>query len=105
VRAFFEKWDVLLTPTLAVPAFPINKHPEKVGGKPVPHRLWGFTPFTYPFNMAMSPAASAPAGFSRGGLPIGLHIIGRYGDEETVLAASAAFEKARPWAQHRPKGF
>jgi aspartyl-tRNA(Asn)/glutamyl-tRNA(Gln) amidotransferase subunit A len=105
VRGFFEKWDVLLTPTLAVPAFPINKHPERVGGKPVPHRLWGFTPFTYPFNMAMTPAASAPAGFSRGGLPIGLHIIGRYGDEETVLAASAAFEKARPWAQHRPKGF
>jgi Asp-tRNA(Asn)/Glu-tRNA(Gln) amidotransferase A subunit family amidase len=105
VREFFERWDVLLTPTLAVPAFPINRHPERIGGKPVPHRLWGFTPFTYPFNMAMTPAATVPAGFSRGGLPIGLHIIGRFSDEETVLAASAAFGEARPWAQHRPRGF
>lgn len=105
VREFFQRWDLLLTPTLAVPAFPINRHPERIAGKPVPHRLWGFTPFTYPFNMAMTPAASVPAGFSRGGLPIGLHITGKFGDEETVLAASAAFEQARPWAQERPKGF
>ena len=105
IRDFFTKWDLLLTPTLAVPAFPINQHPEKIGGRPVAHRLWGFTPFTYPFNMGMNPAASAPAGFSSGGLPIGLHIIGKFGDEESVFAASAAFEKARPWAQHRPKGF
>ncbi|MBI4305654.1 MAG: amidase [Chloroflexi bacterium] len=105
VRKYFETYDLLLTPTLAVPAFPINKHPETIGGMKVPHRLWGFTPFTYPFNMAMTPAASVPCGFSDGGLPIGLHIIGRFGDEETVLAASAAFEESRPWAQRRPKGF
>lgn len=47
-------------------------------------------------------AASVPAGFSSGGLPIGLHIVGGWGDEETVLAASAAFEQVRPWADKRP---
>jgi hypothetical protein len=44
----------------------------------------------------------SPAGFSSEGLPIGLHIVGRKGGEETVIAASAAFERVRPWIQHRP---
>ena len=73
-----------------------------IGGKEVPHRLWGFTPFTYLFNLTGNPAASAPAGFSSEGLPIGLQIIGGMKDEVTVLAASAAFEEARPWASKRP---
>ena len=105
VREFFETYDLLLTPTLAVPAFPIGEFPDTIGGQSVPDPLWGFTPFTYPFNQSGNPAATAPAGFSEDGLPIGLHIIGRWGDEETVLAASAAFEEARPWAQRRPPGF
>ena len=104
VTDFFTRYDLLLTPTLAVPAFPIDAHPETIGGSPVPHRLWGFTPFTYPFNMAGTPAATAPAGFSAGGMPVGLHLVGAVGDEETVLAASAAFEEARPWAGRRPPG-
>lgn len=104
VADFFTRFDLLLTPTLAVPAFPIDAHPETVGGSPVAHRLWGFTPFTYPFNMSGNPAASAPAGFSDSGMPVGLHIVGGVGDEETVLAASAAFEEARPWASRRPQG-
>ena len=48
------------------------------------------------------PAASVPCGMSSDGLPIGLHIVGLAGDEATVLAASAAFERARPWAHLRP---
>ncbi|HCI85252.1 MAG TPA: amidase, partial [Dehalococcoidia bacterium] len=59
-------------------------------------------PFTYLFNLTGTPAASAPAGFSAEGLPIGLHIIGDMKDEVSVLAASAAFEEARPWAEKRP---
>lgn len=50
----------------------------------------------------MSGKTNVPAGFSSGGLPIGLHIVGRKGGEEMVLAASASFEAARPWIQHRP---
>ena len=59
-------------------------------------------PFTYPINLIGHPATSIPCGFSSDGLPIGLHIIGRKGDEETVMAASAAFEQARPWIDTRP---
>ncbi|MDA1279924.1 MAG: amidase [Chloroflexi bacterium] len=102
VNEYFDSYDLLLSPTLAVPAFDIGKAPDVIGGKRVPHRLWGFTPFTYLFNLTGNPAASAPAGFSSGGLPIGLHIIGNMKDEVTVLAASAAFEEARPWADKRP---
>jgi aspartyl-tRNA(Asn)/glutamyl-tRNA(Gln) amidotransferase subunit A len=43
-----------------------------------------------------------PCGFTKDGLPIGLQIVGRRFDDVTVLRASAAFERARPWAQHRP---
>jgi aspartyl-tRNA(Asn)/glutamyl-tRNA(Gln) amidotransferase subunit A len=99
---YFGKYDLLLSPTLAVPAFDIGNEPEVIGGKKVPHKLWGFTPFTYLFNLTGNPAASAPAGFSSDGLPIGLHIIGDMKDEVSVLAASAAFEEARPWADKRP---
>ena len=99
---YFEKFDLLLSPSLAVSAFKIGEEPEVIGGKTVPHRLWGFTPFTYLFNLTGNPAASIPAGFSENGLPIGLQIVGDMGDEETVLAASAALEEAQPWADKRP---
>jgi aspartyl-tRNA(Asn)/glutamyl-tRNA(Gln) amidotransferase subunit A len=55
-----------------------------------------------PFNMTGQPAATAPCGFTKDGLPIGLQIIGRRFDDQTVLRASAAFEAARPWAGRRP---
>ena len=54
------------------------------------------------FNMTGQPASSVPCGFTKDGLPIGLQIVGRRFDDATVLRASAAFERARPWAQHRP---
>ena len=99
----FEEYDLLLSPTMPLTAFPVDKYPEEIGGKktePSPH--WGFLPFTHPINTIGHPAATIPCGFSSDGMPIGLHIVGRRGDEETVLAASAAFERARPWIQHSP---
>ena len=101
-RAFFASFDLLLTPTLAVPPFPIGEHPEEIDGTAVPHRHWGFTPFTYQFNMCGNPAASVPAGFTEHGLPVGLQIVGRLEEEAAVLAAPARFEEARPWAHMRP---
>lgn len=97
----FERFDLLLSPTMAVPAFPVGERPRSIAGREV-HPFWGFLPFTFPINMIGHTAASIPCGFSADGMPIGLHIIGRRGDEATVLAASAALERARPWAQHRP---
>ena len=100
-RALFETYDLLLTPTIACPPFPVGlDNPTEIAGKPVAAYAW--IPFTYPFNMTGQPASSVPCGFTKDGLPIGLQIVGRRFDDATVLRASAAFELARPWAQHRP---
>ena len=98
---FFDDYDLLLSPTMAVPAFRIEEFPDVIGGRAV-DPMWGYTPFTYPINMTGQTASSVPCGFSSAGLPIGLHIIGPKGAEVRVLRASAAFEAARPWAQHQP---
>jgi aspartyl-tRNA(Asn)/glutamyl-tRNA(Gln) amidotransferase subunit A len=100
-RAFFEKYDLLLTPTVACPPFAVGlDNPPEIAGKKIPP--YGWIPFTYPFNLTGQPAASVPAGFTRDGLPIGLQIVGRRFDDAGVLRAAAAFERVRPWAQHRP---
>ena len=97
----FEKYDVLLSPTMAVAAFPVGQNPTMIAGQEVDPFL-GFLPFTFPINMIGHAAASIPCGFSSDGMPIGLHIVGRRGDEATIIAVSAAFEQVRPWLQHRP---
>lgn len=100
-RRLFEKYDLLLTPTTARPAFAVGlDNATEIGGTPSPE--WAWTPFTYPFNLTGQPAASVPCGFTRDGLPIGLQIVGRRFDDATVLRASAAFEAARPWGHRRP---
>ena len=99
---FFEEYDLLLTPTTAVPAYPIGERPRDIMGQRV-NKLWGATPFTASFNLSGNPAASVPCGFSSDGMPIGLQIVGRWGDEMSVLRASAALEGARPWADRVPE--
>ena len=102
--AQFDKFDLLLSPTMATTAFPNEQYPEEIGGKePTTVPFWGFLPHTHPINTIGFTAASVPCGFDSDGMPIGLQIIGKPGDEETVLAASAAFERVRPWAHHRPR--
>jgi amidase len=66
--------------------------------------LWetGWVPFTVLWNITGQPAASVPAGFSAEGLPLAVQLVGRPGDEATVLALSAELEAERPWTQHRP---
>ena len=96
-----EEYDLLLTPTMSVPAFQVGQFPRVIDGQSVDPRL-GYMPYTPVFNLTGQPAASVPCGFTEDGMPIGLHIVGRRGEEETVLRASAAFEEARPWAHLRP---
>tara|TARA_B100001123_G_scaffold171278_1_gene197080 strand:- start:11445 stop:12860 length:1416 start_codon:yes stop_codon:yes gene_type:complete len=98
---FFDNFDLLLTPTMAVSAFPIDQRPSIIGGKTV-EPFWGFLPFTYPINMSGQTAASVPCGYSEDGMPIGLHIIGPRGSEAKVLQAAAAFEQAQPWDGVKP---
>ena len=97
----FETYDLLLSPTACFPAFPNGEWPGPAGKSAYPEQYWNGA-FTLPVNAIGHPAATVPAGFSHDGLPIGLHIVGRKGDEETILSASAAFERARPWIQRRP---
>jgi Asp-tRNA(Asn)/Glu-tRNA(Gln) amidotransferase A subunit family amidase len=96
---FLGKYDLLLTPTTAFPAFPIGAKSKLLGRGLI---NWGFTPFTPIFNLTYNPAATVPCGYSSDGLPIGLQIVGRIGEDAKVLKASADFEKARPWADKRP---
>jgi aspartyl-tRNA(Asn)/glutamyl-tRNA(Gln) amidotransferase subunit A len=99
---FMANYDLLITPTLAVPAFPLYMQgPEIIEGHMVSTGNW--LCFTYICNLTGQPAASVPAGFTKSGLPVGMQIIGRHLADRTVLAASGAFERARPWAQTWPK--
>lgn len=100
ITDLLETYDILLTPTLAVPPFEIDAFPTEIAGQAIdPRRGWLLT---QPFNMTGHPVASVPAGVSPDGLPIGLQIIGpRFGDA-AVLAASAAFERHRPWHDTYP---
>jgi aspartyl-tRNA(Asn)/glutamyl-tRNA(Gln) amidotransferase subunit A len=100
-RAFFETYDLLLTPTTTTAPFPLGiLYPTEIEGTPVDREP--SAAFTYPFNLTGQPAASVPCGFTKGGLPVGLQIIGRRFDDATVLRAAAAFEAARPWHHRRP---
>jgi aspartyl-tRNA(Asn)/glutamyl-tRNA(Gln) amidotransferase subunit A len=94
---FMQRYDLLLTPTLAVPPFPVHMQgPEIIDGRMVGSTEW--LCFTFPMNMTGQPAASVPAGFTKDGLPVGLQIIGRHLADASVLSAAAAFEAACPWA-------
>jgi amidase len=102
VRAFFETRDLWLTPTAAVPPFPIElPHAMEIGGKPAGKTLQR-SYLTYAFSLLGLPALSVPCGFTRDGLPIGLQIIGPPRHEADVLRAAAAFEAAQPWAHRIP---
>jgi len=100
LRRFFERYDLLLTPTLCLPAFPLGLvGPREVAGREVTHLGWTLC---YPFNYSGQPAISVPAGWTSSGLPVGLQIIGRRFEDALVLRAAATFEKLRPWAARRP---
>jgi aspartyl-tRNA(Asn)/glutamyl-tRNA(Gln) amidotransferase subunit A len=99
---FMADYDLLLTPTLAVPPFPLHMQgPEIIDGRMVPATAW--LGFTYPINLTGQPAATVPAGFTAEGLPVGLQIVGRHLADADVLRASAAFEAAAPWAGRWPR--
>ena len=94
LRDVFAEHDLLVSPTLSVLPFAHGEEPTEVDGVEVdPLRGWVLT---QPYNMSGHPAASIPAGFVDG-LPVGMQIAGRRHADGTVLAASAAFERERPW--------
>jgi aspartyl-tRNA(Asn)/glutamyl-tRNA(Gln) amidotransferase subunit A len=97
--AFHERYPLLLTPTLPIPAFQAGL--EVPPGWP--ERRWtSWTPFSYPFNLTQQPAASVPCGFTSDGLPIGLQIVGPRHADAAVLAAAHAYQQATDWHHRRP---
>lgn len=101
IYAVFNKYDVLLTPTVAVPPFVNGSYgPRDIAGVRASPLNW--MALTYAFNVTGQPAASVPCGWTDDGLPVGLQIVGRRHDDTTVLRTAAAFEKAFPWANKYP---
>jgi aspartyl-tRNA(Asn)/glutamyl-tRNA(Gln) amidotransferase subunit A len=97
--AFHERYDLLVTPTMPIPAFE--------AGREVPQgwhaeRWTSWAQFSYPFNMTQQPAATVPCGFTSSGLPVGLQIVGPRHADHRVLAAAKAYEDATSWSSHRP---
>lgn len=94
---FHRRHDLLLSPTLPLPAFEAGRLTPAHGRYGEDWTTW--TPFTYPFNLTQAPAISVPSGLTRAGLPAGLQIIGAFGADRLVLRAAAAFEAAMPFAR------
>ena len=93
MRQFMQRFDLLVTPSVAVPAF----EARPAGHQAMTHAsMLGWTPFSYPFNLTQQPAITVPCGLSTEGLPIGLQFVGPMFDDERVLRAARAFESACP---------
>src|SRR5712671_747311 len=97
---FHERYDLLLTPMMPVPALPVGRDLNDAAQE---EQWWDWSPFSYPFNMTRQPAASIPCGLTGAGLPIGLQIVGPLYAEDRVLRAARAFETTQP--ERRPPLF
>ncbi|MGM9998270.1 MAG: amidase [Candidatus Bruticola sp.] len=94
---FFERFDLLITPTMPITAFSANlERPDSINGQKI-STLFGWTPFTYPFNLTGQPAITVPAGLSAEGLPVGMQIIGPRGSDRFLLEVAQRFEELAPF--------
>jgi Asp-tRNA(Asn)/Glu-tRNA(Gln) amidotransferase A subunit family amidase len=92
LAAVFDEYDFVVTPTMACVAFEIGKRPTHIDGRPV-GSVWGPFPFTAPFNVTGSPAASLPCGFSEG-MPVGMQVVAPVNGEGDLLDICADIEEA-----------
>ncbi len=124
VAGFFARFDLLLTPTLAQPPLvlgslatrgaeaavlavaerlPIAKLLRRLGGvERIAAKAWSFTPNTAVWNATGQPACSVPMHWTAEGLPIGVQLVGRFGDEATLLRVASQLERAQPWRDRKP---
>ncbi|MCG8490138.1 MAG: amidase [Sneathiellales bacterium] len=100
MRKFHEEYDLLVTPSLAVTAFPVS---QLTPDTDLTEGNWvDWTPFSYPFNLTQQPACSVPCGLAPNGLPVGLQFVGPMHRDDLVLEAAAAFEAVSPGTGLRP---
>ncbi len=101
VNSIFDSCDVLMTPVMGGTALPVRRWEGRSA-------LWTvlgmsrFYPFCVPWNHLGNPAMSVPAGFAADGMPLAVQLVGRPGDEATLLSLAAQLEAERPWADARP---
>jgi aspartyl-tRNA(Asn)/glutamyl-tRNA(Gln) amidotransferase subunit A len=95
MSTFHQRYDLLLTPTVATSAFEVGHltPPDgRFGGE-----WFNWASYSYPFDLTLQPAITVPCGQTAGGLPVGLQIVGPYLRDDLVLKAARAFESVRPW--------
>ncbi|RKK02991.1 amidase [Pseudoroseomonas wenyumeiae] len=106
IQRLFERFDVLVTPTLSRTALPADfdaAHDEvEVEGELCGITRQGWSSYVYPFNLTGHPALTVPNGFDDAGLPTGVQLVGRWGAELDLLRLGSVLEEARPWAACRP---
>ena len=103
IAPFFERYDLMLTPTLGEPPVPLGTF-DSPPDNPMKgfERAAEFVPYTPVANTTGQPAMSVPLYWNSEGLPIGSHFVARFGDEATLFRLAAQLEEARPWAHKRP---
>ena len=95
-RRLFDTTDVLLTPTMAVPPFPVEQnYPDSIAGRPMKTYIDWLAP-TFVLSMSGLPVASVPCGLDSTGLPVGLQVVGRPHEEARVLAVAKRIESLCP---------
>jgi amidase len=105
VAAFFESYDVLLTPTLPTPPAmlgTINANDPSLDAEGWTRKVFTYTPFTPVFNTTGQPAVSLPLARTAAGVPLGMQFVGRFGAEDVLLNLAAQFEQAMPWPRVSP---
>lgn len=106
MQALFERYDMLVTPTMARTALPADFDAANddviIDGEKCGITRQGWTSPQYPFNLTGHPAVTLPSGFGDDGLPTGVQVVGRWGAEADILRVGALLERARPWADRRP---
>jgi amidase len=101
VNAIFDSHDVLMTPVMGGTALPVRRW-EGQGALRTVLGMSRFYPFCVPWNHLGNPAMSVPVGFAEDGMPLAVQIVGRPGEEATLLSLAAQLEAERPWADKRP---
>jgi aspartyl-tRNA(Asn)/glutamyl-tRNA(Gln) amidotransferase subunit A len=101
MRLVLERVDVLVTPTTAVVAPPIEGYDAwfQVDGREVPS---GSLRLTFPFNLTGQPALALPCGFTRSGLPVGLQLVTRHFGDTTLLRLGHAYQRVTDWHLRQP---